>query len=759
MNRHYWREALCAIGGLLLTLAFAPWAAPLPAALATSARPSAVLDRRGREIVAYDRGAGANQDWGRWLPVVTLAAEDHRFQLHPGVDPIGIARAFRANVRVGGIAQGGSTIDQQLARRLVPRSPGLRGKAQEALLALQLRAVLGKAEVLNQYLSRTWYGNNSVGAGVAAFTYFGRPAAVLSLAQAATLAAIPRRPADINPVANPGLARRARDRVLARTFELGWINAAEHADAIAEPLTLTRNEVVDQAPHFTRRVLQPNGRAAAARINRGTAEIHAAEIGTIKTGLDLDLQVAAQAAVDRQLTLLEGRNVSNAAVVVVHNPTRQVRAYVGSRNWDGPAGQVDLAASPRSPGSALKPFLYARVLENGASLADIVSDTPGAWTTTHGSWSPRNYGEGSAGPVTLRHALGNSLNIPAVRLAEQIGNADIHRTLTELGLTTLLERPDHYGLGLVLGDAEVRLDELVAAYAAFASDGHYRPLRFRSDDPKPAPKKIFSKVASFLILDALDDPSARTRSFGYDSALEPDYPMSAKTGTSTGFRDNWAIGVTPQFTIGVWVGNADGSSMTEVSGITGAGPILREVADAAMSGVQRKSFVVPNSLSTISTCALSGRTATQFCPGQRTEWLQVSRTHPACDWHDASGEHLPPTLSAWQGADESTFQADSGPPTIVSPASGSRLWVDAHRPANDQAIVLRLSGGPGGSAVATWYIDGEPLAAIGPPWRTRWQPTPGDHIIIVKVGDVVSQPALIHVGASRAQLAERVPRE
>lgn len=723
----------------MLVLAAAPWWWPLPHALSEAPTPSRVIDRYGRDIAIRKQGSGVGQPWGEWLPLATLAAEDHRFEWHPGIDATGIARALAANVKAKRIVQGGSTIDQQLARRLVPRNPGWLGKLAEAARAVQLRAVLGSDGVLDHYLARTWYGNGCVGAGVAAFTYFGRPVAALSLAQAATLAAIPRRPADIDPFENPALARQMRDRVLARLRELAWISADTHFTANAEPLAVSHARAHDHAPHFVRRVL------------RGGE--------TVATGLDLDLQAAAEFAVTKHLGALSGRNVHDAAVIVVHNPTRQVRAYVGSKDWDSPAGQVDMAASARSPGSALKPFLYARALERGHSLADLVSDTPGAWTNTHGSWSPRNYGEGSAGAVTLREALATSLNLPAVRLAEQIGTADVHRTLVDLGLTTLTERPDHYGLGLVLGDAEVRLDELAAAYAALASDGHYRPLRFSMDDPKPGPRAVFTPSSSFLVLDALDDANARTKAFGYESALEPTYPMAAKTGTSTGFRDNWAFGVTPQFTIGVWVGNADGSPMTEVSGITGAAPILRDVADATMAARGPLEFDVPKNLESRKVCSLSGLAAGASCPGQRAEWFVSGAAREACSWHDATGEQLPSQLAAWSNAHNTLFSASAEGPTVVFPTDGATFWVDAARAASDQAITLRMSGGPGAGATATWRVDGAILATVGPPWRVRWQPPVGEHSITVQFENDVSTPVHVRVSGSSSQVADGTSRE
>ncbi|MBM4365958.1 MAG: transglycosylase domain-containing protein [Deltaproteobacteria bacterium] len=702
---------------------------PLPPAMAADPHGTVVFDRHGAVLASLGEGAPPAEDWGRWLSLATVAAEDHRLGLHPGVDPVGIARAAVVNLRAGEVKEGGSTLAQQLARRVEPRAPGWLGKLGEARLALRLTAQLGGHGVLDQYLRRTWYGNGATGAGRAARLYFDRPPAALSLAQAAALAAIPRRPASLDPLDNPLLVQRARDRVLDRMSRHGLATPAEVEVARAEPLVLTPRREPSAAPHLVRRVM------------RDAAEIH--------TTLDATLQAETEAAVAEVLGALAGRNARDAAVIVVHNPTREVRAYVGSADWSGPAGQVDMARSPRSPGSALKPFLYALALSRGHELADTVDDLPGTWRTTHGAWSPLNYGEQSAGPVTLRAALANSLNVPAVRLLEEVGVADLHRALGSLGLSTLVERPDHYGLGLVLGDAEVRLDEMAAAYAALASAGRYRPLRFTGDAPDPAGVPVLDPVASFLVLDALDDPDARALAFGADSVLEAPYPLAAKTGTSTGFRDNWAVGTNPRFTVVAWVGNADGSEMTRVSGITGAGPLMRRVFDAAMGDKTVAGWQPPAALESRQVCSLSGGIATAACPGSRPEWARVSSPAPACAWH-GEGTGLPSTYAAWVGDD--AVLAAAGEPRVAYPGEGARFWLDDDRPLHDQAITLRAAGG-NPAASARWLVDGAEIAAVPVPWRARWLPTNGDHDIVVEIDGVPSAPVRVYVGGQPAASA------
>lgn len=702
---------------------------PLPAPLLEPVSGTEVLDRHGALLVyrpAPERAPGqplALADFGADLVAATLAAEDHRFYRHPGIDPIGVGRAAWRNLLAGHVVEGGSTLTQQLARNLVPRGPGLSGKLDEALLAVRLEAWLSKDRLLAEYLSRVYYGNAAIGADAAARLYFDRAPYSLSLAQAATLAAIPRRPADLDPVRFPLRARDARDRILRRMLATGLAEPTRVEEALAEPLVLVPPPVVGEAPHFVRRVWAP-----AARL---------------RTTLDLELQHAAEGAVRDVLAAIRPHRAGHASVLVVHNPTREVLAYVGSGDWRAADGQVDGVMAPRSSGSTLKPFLYGLALEEGATLADVVEDAPGAWSTTHGTWHPENYDQGSAGPVTLRSALARSLNVPAVRLAERVGVADLHRRLVSLGLTTLTERPDHYGLSLALGGGEVRLDELAAAYAALASGGRWRPLRFRLDEPRATPRQVMTPAAAFLVADALDDADARAPAFGRDSVLEPAFPMAAKTGTSTGWRDNWAVGVTPAVTVAVWVGNFDGSPMTDISGVTGAGPILERVMTAAMVGRASDAPTPPPSLARRAVCPLSGGLRGPQCPDTRDEWLPAGRDRSLCEWHGPDGTEIPAEHAAWAARNGVPVQRGAGAARIVSPSDGAVYWVETGRPAEDQAVPL-LADAPAGRT-ARWEVDGSTIATVTTPSGARWVPTAGDHTVRVVVDGTSAPPVHVRV--------------
>lgn len=758
------RRALPALGLLLAgALAWLLWPVQLPPAPAGTR----VLDRAGH--VLAERPAPAQAPGGALAappPVLAravLAAEDHRFEQHPGVDPIAVARAAWANVQAGAVVQGGSTLTQQLVRLAWPRPPGLRGKLWEAALALRLEAQLPKDRILAEYLNRVYLGNLCTGAECAAQALFDKPAAALSVAEAALLAALPRRPGQLDPWAAPAAARAARDRVLRRMHSLGWLDAAGLERALEQPLGLRRGAPWDFAPHLVRR-LRPSG-------------------GDIPTTLDIRLQAQAEALVAQTVARLAPQGVGQAAALVVDRRTAEVLAYVGSAGWALPQGQVDGVMAPRSPGSALKPFVVWLGLERGSgdggiTLATVLADLPGSWTTTHGAWNPGNYDGRYAGPVTAREALARSLNLPMVRVLERVGVASLLRRLYDLGLSTLPERPEHYGLGLALGDGEVRLDELAAAYTTLGNLGRARPLRFRRDDPPAGERQVGDPQAAALVLDALDDPIARAPSFGLDSALEPAFPLAAKTGTSVGWRDNWAIGVSPDVVVVVWVGNFTGEPMREVSGITGAAPLMRALAEAA----QRGGGALPTGRGLVERriCPLSGALASERCPASRVErFLPGTPPREPCAWHvqvdlhpdGALGTGCPGTrpqtvvawppeytawaaqegLAGWPAQDRSCtsapVQGSAGTLGVLSPPDGAVYFLDHDRPAQDQGVPLRVAA-PRGAQRCAWAVDGTPLGSGGPPYTARWVPSPGEHTVEVSCDGALVGRSRVSVGAS-----------
>ncbi|MCC6353882.1 MAG: penicillin-binding protein 1C, partial [Verrucomicrobiae bacterium] len=559
----------------LLLLLAAIAIAPLPPTLLQPPPQSLELtDRHGtllREILdgdgRYARPA-ALAEISPHLIRATLAAEDRRFYHHPGVDPAAIARAAWDAIRRGRVVSGGSTITQQLvkitsegSRRRTPWN-----KLVESIAAIKLDALWTKDRILEAYLNRVNYGNMRLGCAAAARFYFDKPVADLSVAEAAQLAALPRSPSRLNPLRHPSAARDAQQLVLGRMLRDRWLSFAEYLAALDERIDPGARRVVFRAPHFADLALAGAG----------------ARAGLAATTLDLGLNGFVEECLRARLAALADKRVSNGAAVIIDNRTGELLALVGSENYFRPdCGQVNAATARRSSGSTLKPFTYLLALQRGHTPASVLADVPSEFPTPTGMFRPINFDQSFRGPVRLRTALANSLNVPAVRLLSAIGGpAPLADALHACGITTLDSAPEHYGLGLTVGNAEVRLIELANAYACLARLGIYRPLRIFRDETAPSPpdeRRVFDPDAAWLIADILNDDFARAPAFGPRSGLDTGFDVACKTGTSSDFRDNWAFGYTPEFTVGTWIGNFDGSPMLNVSGVTGAAPLLRDI--------------------------------------------------------------------------------------------------------------------------------------------------------------------------------------
>lgn len=492
-----------------------------------------------------------------------LAAEDKRFFSHGGVDVIAIARAAWGNMQNKRIISGASTIHQQLIKNTSPRS-GARTlwiKCVEALQARRLAMSWSHERVLAAYANRISFGNLMTGAATAASGYFHKPLSDLTPAECALLAALPQSPTRLNPFRNLDAVLPRQRRILDTMHALGWLNGEQHRVALSQNIVLQRFSGGFEAPH-----------AIAMLRSTSSAPI-------VRTTLDLALQQQVEIIVAQRLESLRHRHVTHGAVVVIENATGAVRALAGSRDFFASnGGQLNGAWAPHSPGSAMKPFTYLIAFERGATPASIVADLPIEFVTPSGTYRPENYSLRSYGPMTYRHALGNSLNISAVRVLDSIGGAEtLLPRLRELGLSTLTENATHYGLGLTIGNASVRLIELANAYACLARLGRFKPWTLQRDAPAFKEQRLLGENESWLIADILSDNQAREMSFGRHSVLRLPFKCAVKTGTSSSFRDNWTLGFTPEFTVGVWVGNFDNTPMQDVSGVTGAGPIFRDV--------------------------------------------------------------------------------------------------------------------------------------------------------------------------------------
>ena len=761
---------VAAVAGLAFVLA------PLPPSL-TDYRPVAsvrVLDRKGgllRELLSRADGRSvplAAREIPAHVRAAFVAAEDKRFFGHLGISPSALARAIWQDVRAGRIVAGGSTITQQLARNLVPRRRTFLGKVQEALWAMRLEAHLSKEEILTQYLNRIPFGNGAFGLEAASQLYFGRKAEHLSVAQAAVLASIPRGPTAYDPYRKPAKLSRRKEWVLGRMKELGFLSEEDAARAAREQLDLVALSRSFRAPHLVDHV--------AANLDRwGLGEATAVE-----TTLDPDLQQAVEDIVRQEISRLAERRVGSAAALVVDNASGEVLAYVGSADFfdEEHEGQNDGVQMRRQPGSALKPFLYAEAFRAGFTPATVIPDLEADLAGARGIYAPKNYDRRLHGPVRVREALANSYNVPAVRVADQLGATRVLQALRRAGFGSLDQSAEHYGAGLVLGNGEVSIWEAARAYSGLSRGGLLRDLRLvrralradGSEIPLPAPepdRRFASPIAVSLVTDILSDPAARARAFGLDNALRLPFPSAAKTGTSKGYSDNWTAGYTAERTVAVWAGNFDGTPMVQVSGITGAGPVFRRALTRAMEGIRPAPLYPEASLERAEICPRSGQLAGPSCPSAMTEvFAPGTAPRERCQMHKHLSADLPPDLAArcrrladasgritdlgvdfyeWarsEGLSPEPWLAEAcgealptgegeAPPKILYPPDGADFLLIPDLPLADQSIPLRVRARPGEGALRV-RVDGQDAVELSPPYATRIAATKGEHTVTLQ---------------------------
>ncbi|MDP9111018.1 MAG: penicillin-binding protein 1C, partial [Candidatus Eremiobacteraeota bacterium] len=542
-----------------------------------------------------------------------VAAEDARFATHNALDVRSIARAARDLVIYGEVRSGASTITMQLARLLYPGSGGLRGKALQILEAQRIAVRSERDAILEAYVNRLPMGGNLYGVEAAARAYFGEPAADLDLAQAALLAGVPNDPARLAPDEHLHAARTRAGYVLARMVSTGAATLGNTSGARSETLTVRRrDEGITDAPH------------ALFLLYSGGA------VARVQTTIDRDLQRFVQAQTQSVIAALGARHVSDAAVLVVDNRTGDVLAYVGSPDYfsDEQLGRNDGVQALRQPGSSLKPFTYELALERGTiRTTTILDDVPSTFALPGGKlYAPVDYNGRFAGPVRVRYALANSLNVPAVRVLQQLGPDALLDRLHALGFSHLDKPASYYGLGLTLGGGEVSLWENVRAYVAMARGGDAIPIALTAHDARPQPIGI--PATWTLVTGMLADSHARVASFGRHSVLDMPFDAAVKTGTSSDFRDTWTIGFTRDYTVGVWVGNFDGTEMHEVSGVTGAGPLWNRIMMHLHERSEPRKFSAPPGYALASICATTGDSPAQNCPAVVQEWVGP---------HDATG--------------------------------------------------------------------------------------------------------------------------
>jgi penicillin-binding protein 1C len=681
-----------------------PLAVPLPAGLSEAPAASPVLlDRHGmplEHLTLPDSTRAkplALEDFPADLIACTLAAEDKRFFAHHGLDFLAIARAARDGVVRRHVTSGASTITQQLIKiSSPPRARNLWTKVREGLAARHVEMTCSKRQILNAYLNRLDYGSLRLGPAEATRYYFQKPLADLSLAECALLAGLPQAPSRLNPIKHQSAAIARRNTVLARLATTGNYDKSRISSALAEPLVLRPLKEAQPAPWLAAQAQGPHSQAR------------------IRTTLDLGLQRALSNIVSEETAKLKSANLRHAAVVVIHNPSGEILALVSSAAWDDPrGGQLNGALLPRSPGSTLKPFTYLLALERNRLIpASILADIPSPFRTPQGLDLPENYDRAYRGPVTLRSALANSLNVPALRQLNAIGGpAPLLALLTELGLAIQDDDPLTYGLGLTLGNAPVRLLDLTNAYATLARQGLHQPPRLFSDAAgAEAPVRLLDPTQVYLITHILADANARAPAFRTGGPLDLPFPCAVKTGTSSDFHDNWCLGFTPEFSVGVWAGNFENQPMKGISGVTGAAPIFHRAMLRLYQQRTPPEFPRPAGLVDITIDVRNGKLLADsefpHQPYARRDLAPPDRIPPAATAadYDASGRALlDPAYAGWfatrYNLRRSELALDPTPAAleplrIISPADDATFLLDPEIPSGSGRLrpVTNLPG-------------------------------------------------------------------
>lgn len=613
-----------------------------------------------------------------------VASEDRRFREHNGVDWQARASAFFSNIRHLRGVRGASTISEQVVKMLHPRPRNVWTRWVEGFEAMRLERQESKDAILEFYLNQVPYAANRRGVAEAARYYFNRELDTLSRKEMMALAVLVRAPSRMDLFASTAPAEAAIAR----------LNTFMKADIGDAPLSLENDALQVNAPQFIAAVQRQKG----------------AQGGKIVTTLDATLQVKAQEFLDGRLRELRHQKVRHGAVLIADHTTGTVLAWVVGDNSDDVSKrtQIDAVSASRQPGSALKPFLYATALEKGWTPATVIDDAPLVEMVGAGLHSYQNYSRTFYGNVSLREALGNSLNIPALKALQFVGGDAYLHKLHLAGFKGLNQHPDVYGDGLALGNGEVTLFELVQAYATLANRGRFRPLHILPDDITPS-QRVFTPNAASLISNILSDSRARKLEFGANSVLNLPVQTAVKTGTSSDYRDAWAVGYNYQYVIGVWMGNLDQTPMDGITGSIGPSLILRSLFAELTRNQQTRPLYFSPQLVEHTLCRETHTLKTPADEGCASQ----------SEWFDPA---FPPA--------EPSVSTESPPIRLRRPTQGLHLAYDPRIPADKQAFEFAVQGTLAGDEIR-WMINGETLVTHSP--QHLWYVTRGKHKVSVEV--------------------------
>jgi penicillin-binding protein 1C len=797
------------------------WLFPLPVEKLHRPASMLVLDRNGEWLRAF---TAPDDSWRIYEPSLdelspklreaVLTYEDRWFYRHIGVNPLSILQAAIDNIKAKRVVRGGSTMTMQVARMMEPKGRTIPNKLIEVFRAFQLELKYSKAEILTHYFNMAPYGGNIVGSSAAARIYFNKSQSRLSLGESALLAAIPNSPTLLRPDVHPKNARKAREKVLQRMLKYKKINERELREALSEPIPTKRYPMPFKAPHLTRLLFGNSGKqqmgfkaqdsrfracpdpsgiqdagfkmqdsryksqdAGARPRTRRKSSIQEAgfrgeestRTGRIYATIDTKIQELSERVLREQLAPLRQQGISTGAIIVMDTKTREVLAMVGSYDFfdESGQGQVNGTLATRSPGSALKPFVYALAIDRGLITPEsLLHDVP----VDYSGYNPVNYNGKHRGYITAREALEYSLNVPAVNLCAQLGNDGIYPFLKRAGISTLTESQEHYGLSLVLGGCGVTLLELTTLYAGLANFGEFAPYRLtreqsgRHQVSAHPSARLLSRGASFILTEMLTEVRRPDLPAAFEASMN--LPQVAwKTGTSYGHRDAWSIGYTPEYTVGVWVGNFDGRGVPSLVGSEAAAPILFALFNALTTPATNRWFTPPPRVNTRKVCALSGMPLTDHCPALKLDdFIPNVSPHERCSIHkriDIDGEtgvrlcshcrigrkyrqvvfeEWPPEITTWLNRngfaiptipphtpDCSGLVAGHGP-IIRSPSEESEYHIRQGVPLEYQKLFLEASVS-NRTKKLFWFLNGQLIFSGDPTDKVFLTPAVGTHTL------------------------------
>lgn len=778
--------SIVVLPGLILIVA--NWIFPLPVEKLHPPSSTVVLDRHGEWLRAF---AASDDSWripepslaeiSPKLKTAVLTYEDRWFYHHFGINPFSIAQALVTNIKAGRVVRGGSTITMQVARMMEPKPRTIRNKIIEMFRALQIEARYSKDEILTLYLNMAPYGGNIVGSSAASRLYFNKPQNRLSLGEAALLAAIPNSPTYLRPDHHHANAVRAREKVLKRMVTFGRISERELREAVSEPIPTSRYPMPLGAPHLTRLLknfhseqeFPPNVRRHSLFTDGASNGASGIQVRRIRSTIDARVQELAERILQESLEPLRREGISTGAIVVMDTESREVLALVGSYGFfdkDG-EGQVDGANARRSPGSTLKPFIYGLAMDRGLITPEsLLNDVP----IDYSGYQPANYDGEYRGYVTASEALAHSLNVPAVNLYSRLGNNGIYSFLQNAGISTLPKSKGHYGLSLILGGCELTLLELTTLYAGLANFGEFSEYRLTLDPVEngegniagskshATAKRLLSREACYILTEMLTE--VRRPDFPAAFEASTNLPKIAwKTGTSFGHRDAWSIGYTPELTIGVWVGNFNGTGVSSLVGSEVAGPILFSLFTALTTPATNRWFTRAGRVNTREVCSLSGMLPSSNCRSSKFDYYipsvsqntvctihkeiyvdegtgsalcshcRVGRTHrrvvyeewPASigTWLKRSGFAIPEMPSHFS---ECTGLVAGHHPIVTSPTEDSEYQIRAGIPLENQKILLQASVSNRTKQIF-WFLDGQLVFSGDPADKVFLTPVTGKH--------------------------------